>query len=317
MDEFTLIDHFFKAIPLRRQDVLLGIGDDAASVQVPPGYELLVSTDTLVSGIHFLPDWNPYDIAFRSLMVNISDMAAMAAEPCWVTLALTLPELNQSWLEPFAKGLGDGLQQYHIDLIGGDITQGPLAINLTILGLAPKGRLIKREGAKPGDVILVSGPLGAAALAIQLLSDKTVPVKDREELMAKLLAPKPRTDLIHLLRTQATAAIDISDGLSADLNHLCVAGRVGACLTKEAIPVYPLLNKYLKDKAVDLALTGGDDYELCFTLPAKQLDSFMQAASLANSPCYPIGFIEKDKGLRIKSANNICETLIPTGYTHF
>jgi thiamine-monophosphate kinase len=317
MNEFSLIEQFFKPFAIKRTDVLIGIGDDAACLQIPEGNNLLVSTDTLVSGIHFLPEWDPYDIACRSVMVNISDMAAMAADPCWVTLSLTLPELNQQWLEPFARGLNDSLNQYNVDLIGGNTTQGPLSITLTILGLAPYGQAIRRSGAKPGDVILVSGQLGAAALAVKFLSNQNIPAIDSDALMDKLLHPKPRVDLISLLRTYATSAIDISDGLSADLNHICVASGVGACVTKEAIPVHASVNKYLGDRAVDLALSGGDDYELCFTVPAQLLDSVMKELSTLNLVCYPIGVIEEAEGLRIRTANNTCEELIPSGYSHF
>lgn len=317
MNEFSLIDQFFKPFAIKRNDVLFGIGDDAAGLQIPEGKNLLVSTDTLVSGIHFLPEWDPYDIACKAVMVNISDMAAMAADPCWVTLALTLPELNQDWLESFARGLNDSLNEFNVDLIGGDTTHGPLSITLTILGLTPQGQALRRSGAKPGDIILVSGQLGAAALAVKLLSHQNIPAKDTAELMDKLLHPKPRVDLITLLRSYASSAIDISDGLSADLNHICVASGVGACLTKEAIPVHALLNKHLGGKAVDLALTGGDDYELCFTVPAQKLDSLMNELSGANLACYPIGVIEETQGLRIRSVNNTCEALKPSGYSHF
>ena len=317
MDEFSLIEQFFKPLAIKRSDVLFGIGDDAACLQIPEGNNLLVSTDTLVSGIHFLPEWDPYDIACRSVMVNISDMAAMAAYPCWVTLALTLPELNQHWLESFTRGLKDSLNEFNVDLIGGDTTHGPLSITLTILGLAPHGQAIKRSGAKPDDIILVSGQLGAAALAVKFFANQNIPPKDTAELMDRLIHPKPRVDLISLLRAYASSAIDISDGLSADLNHICVASGVGACLTKEAIPVYPLLNKHLGDQAVDLALTGGDDYELCFTVPPQLLDSLMKELNRENLVCYPIGVIEETKGLRIRSANNSCEELKPSGYSHF
>ncbi len=317
MNEFELIDQFFKPIFAKRNDVLFGIGDDAACVLPPPGKNILVSTDTLVSNVHFLPEWGPFDIAYRAAMVNISDMAAMAAEPCWVTLAITLPELNQSWLEPFSRGLEAALSEYNVALIGGDTTRGPLSITITIMGTAPDGQAIRRNGAKPGDVILVSGVLGAAALAVQLFSQNDLPQHDRDELMRKLLRPKPRVDLVSILRFYASSAIDISDGLSADLNHICVASGVGACLTKNLIPIHRLLNKYLPERAVDLALTGGDDYELCFTVPAASLDAAMKALDKANLVCYPVGTIEEQHGLRMKLADNTYEQLKPRGYSHF
>ncbi len=317
MNEFSLIEQFFKPFLVKRKEVLFGIGDDAACLQIPKGQDVLVSTDTLVSGVHFLPEWDPYDIACKAAMVNISDMAAMAAEPCWATLALTLPELNQGWLEAFARGLNVSFNDYNVDLIGGDTTHGPLSITVTIMGLAPHGQAIRRGGAKPGDVILVSGQLGAAALAVKLLTHQNLPAKDQAELMNTLLHPKPRVDLTPILRSYASSAIDISDGLSADLNHICVASSVGACLTKEAIPIHRLLNTYCGDDAVHLALTGGDDYELCFTVSPQLLDALMNECRRANLVCYPIGVIEEKPGLRMKTSDRTCEELRPAGYSHF
>lgn len=317
MNEFSLIDQFFKPFPITRKDVLLGIGDDAACLNIPEGFNLLVSTDTLVSGIHFLPEWNPYDIACKSVMVNVSDMAAMGAQPCYVTLALTLPELNETWLNAFSKGLKHSLNQFNIDLIGGDTTHGPLAITLTIMGLAPHNKAIRRSGAKSGDVIMVSGFLGAAALAVQTLDNPDVSPPDKEILMNKLVHPNPRVDLIELIRNYATSAIDISDGLSADLNHICVASGVGACLDRTLIPVHPLLNKYLGEQAVDLALTGGDDYELCFTVASDNAEQFLKELNRLKLECYPIGIIEDGAGLKIKTAGGEREELQPRGYSHF
>ncbi|MBL7480064.1 thiamine-phosphate kinase [Legionella bononiensis] len=317
MNEFSLIDYYFKSFPVRHKEVMYGIGDDAACLHLPQGFDLLVSTDTLVSGVHFLLEWDPYDIACKAVMVNVSDMAAMAAEPRYVTLALTLPEIQQHWLERFSQGLRDSLDRFHIDLIGGDTTHGPLSITLTIMGLAPHKKSIRRSGAKSGDVILVSGLLGAAALAVKTLDDQNIPADEKAELMHQLLHPNPRVDLINLLRQYATSAIDISDGLSADLNHLCIASGVGACLNERDIPVHPLVGKYMKEQAVDLALTGGDDYELCFTVNSSQLEQLKHELNELNLECYPIGVIEELPGLRIKTSNNQLEELKPVGYSHF
>ncbi|BCA94864.1 thiamine-monophosphate kinase [Legionella antarctica] len=317
MNEFSIIEQFFKPFTVKRKEVLYGIGDDAACLQIPTGNDVLISTDTLVSGVHFLPEWDPYDIACKAAMVNISDMAAMAAEPCCATLALTLPELNHNWLESFSRGLNASFNTFNVDLIGGDTTHGPLSITLTIMGLVPQGQAIRRKGAKPGDIILVSGQLGAAALAVKLLTDHDLPEEDKTEMMNALLHPKPRVDLIPILRSYASSAIDISDGLSADLNHICVASGVGACLTKEAIPIHRLLDIYWGDEAVDLALTGGDDYELCFTVSPQLVDTLMKKCHRANLVCYPIGVIEDHPGLRMKAADKACEELRPAGYSHF
>ena len=317
MNEFSLIQHFFQSIPIKRQDVVLGIGDDAACLNVPQGMQLLISTDTLVSGVHFLSQWTGYDIASRAVRVTVSDMAAMAAEPCWLTLALTLPEHNSLWLESFSKGLSDSLKAFHVDLIGGDTTKGPLSMTLTILGLAPENSILQRRGAKPGDVIFVSGVLGGAALAIRLLESQVISETDKKELTQKLLYPQPRMDLQTYLRAYASTAIDISDGLSADLNHICQASAVGACLEQESLPIHPLLHKYLKDEALDLALTGGDDYELCFTVPKTQVASFTQALQSAGLLCYPVGYIEDKPGLRLKNSGGSCQVIEPKGYSHF
>lgn len=200
MNEFSLIEQFFKPLEIPREEVLLGIGDDAACLSVPQGINMLVSTDTLVSGVHFLPQWSAYDIAYRSVMVTVSDLAAMAAEPAWATLALTLPHQDIDWLRDFTKGLNDSLKPFNISLIGGDTTKGPLSITLTVFGLAPSGQECRRSGAQAGDLIFVSGHLGAASLALQYLDDQEIPPQDKQELMNYLLRPQARVDLIHFLR---------------------------------------------------------------------------------------------------------------------
>jgi thiamine-monophosphate kinase len=317
IDEFSLINQFFKSLISKRDDVLIGIGDDAACIRFPQGKNLIVSTDTLISGVHFLAGWDAYDIAYKSVMVNISDMAAMAAEPCWLTLAITLPEFNQEWLTSFGCGLNDALNQYNLALIGGDTTCGALSITITVIGTAEAGKAISRSGANPGDIIVVSGELGAAALAVQLLEKPHLEQQDKTELMNKLIHPQARIDLTHFLRSYASAAIDISDGLSADLNHICTSSGVGACLHEEAIPIHPLLYKYLNHKAVDLALSGGDDYELCFTVPEHHFTLFINEINKANLHCYPIGVIEENPGLRIKNVHQHSYELEPKGYSHF
>lgn len=317
MNEFSLIDQYFKSIPSTRSEVVFGIGDDAASLQVPKGMNLLVSTDTLVSEVHFLPQWNAYDIASKAIRANVSDLVAMAALPCCFTLALTLPNNDEQWLASFAKGISDAAALYNMDLIGGDITHGPLAINVTVMGLAPTGQEVRRNGAQAGDIVFVSGALGAAALAVQFLDKKDLLQQHRNELMAKLMHPTPRIDLIELLRKYATSAIDISDGLSADLNHICRASNVGAYLTKDSLPIHPLVVTYLKNKSVDLAISGGDDYELCFTVSPSKVDAFLSELKDRGLGCYKIGQIEKAQGLRIQFSDGHCEDLVPQGYQHF
>ncbi|KTC86300.1 thiamine-phosphate kinase [Legionella brunensis] len=317
MDEFSLIDVFFKQPARHRRDVIYGIGDDAACVVVPHDYQLLISTDTLVAEVHFLSSWDAYDIACKAVMVNVSDMAAMGATPCWVSLALTLPELNTTWLQRFSQGLHESLARFNMALIGGDTTRGPLSMTLTIHGLVPTGRSIRRNGAEPGDRIYVSGELGAAALAVHFLKRNDIDSRDKRILMQKLQHPQPRVDLGPILQEYASAAIDISDGLSADLNHICVASQRGAFLIEEAIPVHPLVKQYQQTKATNFALSGGDDYELCFTVPPQKEEELLASLAKHGLNCYPIGTIEEKTGLRLKQINGKLKTFPPRGYSHF
>lgn len=317
MDEFSLIDVFFKSPAQLREDVVYGIGDDAACVTVAAGYELLISTDTLVAEVHFLSSWDPYDIACKAVMVNISDIAAMGAAPCWLSLALTLPESNVTWLERFSEGLHDSLNRFQIALIGGDTTRGPLSITVTIHGLAPVGKAVRRNGAHIGDKIYVSGELGAAALAVEFLNRGDLPIEEKKILMQKLQHPEPRVDMQKILQRYVSAAIDISDGLGADLNHICTSSGVGACLNETNIPVHPLVTKYKQEMAAHFALQGGDDYELCFTVPQNKEKEFLNALTTSSLEAYEIGIVEKEPGLRLHQSNGIMTALTPTGYRHF
>lgn len=317
MNEFSLIDVFFKTPALQRDDVIYGIGDDAACLQVPPGKQLFVSTDTLVADVHFLSSWDPFDIAFRAVMVNVSDIAAMAAIPCWVSLALTIPDADFTWLTRFSEGLHAALSPFGISLIGGDTTRGPLSITLTIHGMAPHGKGVRRKGAMPGDIIWVSGELGAAALAVSFLERPDMAETDRLVLMKKLLHPQARIDLAVMLQRFATAAIDISDGLAADLNHICEASGVGACLSLAAIPVHPLVIKYLGDNATDFSIGGGDDYELCFTTPASLYNDVVETLNEDGLFCYSVGVIEEVPGLRGADSRGDVIVLAPRGFSHF
>lgn len=317
MNEFALIDAFFKKSALEQTNVVFGIGDDAACLNIPAHHHLLVSTDTLVADVHFLSSFDAYDIASKAVRVNVSDMAAMAATPHWLTLALTMPSFKPSWIKRFAEGLHDTLKQFGIVLIGGDTTCGPLSLTLTIMGLVPQGKAVRRCHAKLGDKIYVSGPLGAAALAVAFLNQDDINKSDMKILMHKLQHPHPRVDLAQGLQTHASAAIDISDGLSADLHHICEASNVGANLNFSAIPVHPLVIKYKGEQAVYFALVGGDDYEVCFTVPAEKEGAFIAMLAKQNLSCYPIGEISAEKGLRLIMENNEIVPFMPQGYSHF
>lgn len=319
MNEFSLINTYFKKGSLARDDVTYGIGDDAACVKLPPGMELLISTDTLVAGVHFLSDWDAFDIAYKAVMVNVSDMAAMAATPCWATLALTLPSNDAAWLRRFSQGLHKALALYGISLIGGDTTCGPLTITITMHGTAPIDHAIRRSGAGISDIIWLSGEIGAAALAVSFLnrSDINVTPKDQRILMKKLLKPKPRLDLANILQRFATSAIDISDGLSADLHHITKASGISARLSLDAIPIHSLAIQYLGDKALDFSLQGGDDYELCFTTKAETLDEMRAALKTEGLACFPIGMMVEGRGLCAVDNTGAKKILEPKGYSHF
>ena len=317
MDEFSLINTFFKSISHHRDDVIVGIGDDAACLKISQGMDLVVSCDTLVEGIHFLSEWDPADIAYKAVMVNVSDMAAMGATPCWVTLALTLPSGDDVFLERFSQGLQRALKEYNIALIGGDTTRGPLTITLTIHGMLPSGQAVRRSGAVIGDLIYVSGELGAAALAVENLTSNDISGADKAVIMKKLLHPYPRIDLGCHLRDLSTAAIDISDGLNADLYHICDASQVGACLNLEAIPVHPLVKKYRGLTSLDFALSGGDDYELCFTVSPKKEQQLLNSLAQSSLSIYPIGVIDEGQGIRIKTSLGEISPLPRRGYRHF
>ena len=268
MKEFELIKQFFTKQAVKRKDVLLGIGDDCAVVSSADKQNLVVTTDTLVAGVHFSLDTSPRAIGHKAVAVNLSDIAAMGAKPSWISLAITLPDVNDEWLSEFGAGVFELCEFYNVQLIGGDTTQGPLSITITAQGFTPEGDYLSRAGAKPGDWLYVTGDLGDAALALQHLKENILTEQDTiDHVQRKLDFPRPRVLAGQALREYASAAIDISDGLLADLGHLCQASNVGANVVLDAIPLSDAMKKSLLfDDAIDLALNGGDDYELLFTV---------------------------------------------------
>lgn len=315
MDEFSIIDNFFKSIEKNRSGlVLTGIGDDAAVLNVPKGHELLVSTDTLVGSVHFLLDWPAEVIAYRALATNVSDIVAMAGTPTWCSLALTLPELNEVWLIRFSKGFANALEKFNIDLIGGDITRGPLTISITIHGIAPIGKAVKRSGAKVGDVIFTTGSLGEGAYAVSKL--KSAPYHSK--VFTKLFFPEPRCAYSPLLRLFANSAIDISDGLSSDLSHILKASGVGAILYEDNLP----LSEVLKDKIpklhqTEFILDSGDEYELCFTVPKNKKVDFLKKINDNDMCCYEIGEITESHSFLLKQSNHQMTPIKRNGFKHF
>jgi thiamine-monophosphate kinase len=269
MNEFDLIQKYFTR-PMRHTD--LGIGDDAALLTVAEGMQLVVSTDMSVAGTHFFHDAAPYDIGWKSLAVNVSDMAAMGAQSKWATLAIALPAVEERWLSEFSCGFFACAEAFNIDLIGGDTTRGPLNISVTIMGEVPKSEALKRSGAQMGDDIWISGTLGGAALALACLKDKTLQGKIKLEndalqaIIHALCRPMPRATLGLSINGIATSCIDISDGLVADLGHILKASGLGAKIDIERLPMSAYHVKNLHESLIQqCVLAGGDDYELCFT----------------------------------------------------
>lgn len=268
--EFSLISRYFDRVRSSRLDVETGIGDDCALLSVPEKQTLAISTDTLVSGIHFLPDINPADLARKALAVNLSDLAAMGADPAWLTLALTLPSVDEAWLETFSDSLFEQLNYYDMQLIGGDTTKGPLSMTLGIHGFVPEGRALKRSGAKPGDWIYVTGTPGDSAAGLAILQDRLqVNAKeDADYLVKRHLNPTPRILSGQALRGLANSAIDLSDGLISDLGHILKASECGARIDLDLLPYSEAMTRHVEpEQALRWALSGGEDYELCFTVP--------------------------------------------------
>ena len=316
--EFSLIEQYFSRLTAEREDVTLGIGDDCALLQCPQGKELAVSIDTLVEGVHFFADVDPHALGFKALAVNLSDLAAMGAEPVWFTLALTLPENNPAWLEGFSSGLATAAKASGIQLVGGDTTRGPLTISIQVHGLVDAGQALRRDGAKPGDRIYVSGTLGDAGAALkhrlEAWSPDVLNDADWAALQQRLEYPTPRNALAESLRHFANAAIDISDGLLADLSHILKRSDVGARLQTHDLPLSSSLKKLSQELASELALSSGDDYELCFTVPAKLADELEQQCSDITF----IGEISAQPGLILVDASGQETTAnIRKGYDHF
>lgn len=268
MDEFGIIERFFRRQRVRRADVTLGIGDDAAIVRPPAGRELVVTTDVLVNGVHFPEDTDAGDVGYKSLAVNLSDIAAMGASPAWATLGLTLPEADADWLEGFAAGLFEAAEAFDVQLVGGDVTSGPLCIAVQLIGIVDDAGPLTRAGARDGDLVYVSGTLGDAALGLRVVQGMLdVPAADAELFRRRLHRPTPRVALGRALAGLASAAIDISDGLAADLGHLCECSGAGSVVDVADLPLSESYQRILDEVGPGPALSFGDDYELCFTAP--------------------------------------------------
>ena len=318
MSEFDLIrQHFTRTT----QNTDLGIGDDAALISIGAGMQIAISADMLVSGTHFFADADPYAIGWKSLAVNISDMAAMGANPKWATLAIALPNNDVAWLAQFSAGFFACAQAFHVDLIGGDTTRGPLTVSVQIMGELPKGKALQRSGAQLGDDIWVSGRLGDAALALAHLQGQLVlPETLLVSCATALHSPQPRVKLGLALRDIAHSAIDISDGLLADLGHILEASTVSAALELSLIPHTQsdvFVNDLRDPQQLKIVLAGGDDYELCFTAAATKRAEILQLSTQLNLPLTLIGEISAGTGIVVHGIHHEIVELKETGFDHF
>ena len=310
--EFDLIARI-RARVATRADVVLGIGDDAALLAPPPGRQLVVTADTLNDGVHFPRGTSPADVGWKALAVNLSDLASMGAEPAWCTLSLSLPQSDPAWIEGFLDGFLDLAGQHDIALVGGDTTRGPLSIAVTAMGLVEPGRALRRDGARVGDEVWVTGTLGDAAGGLALLDREAVPA-----LRARLDRPTPRVAAGRALAGIATACVDVSDGLLADLGHVCARSHVAARIDVDALPASAALREAFGEAdRIALQASGGDDYELCFTAPADAGADIGAVSAQLGLRITRIGRIVAGEGVHPVDAKSQPWSSPRRGYDHF
>ncbi|MFT4938417.1 MAG: thiamine-monophosphate kinase [Paraglaciecola sp.] len=320
MKEFSVIDGFFKNKGYQRKDVVIGIGDDCAITQVPDGQSLATTTDTLISGVHFSPETSPHAIAQKAVAVNLSDLAAMGAEPAWISLSLSLPHIDQEWLAEFSRGLHEITHYYSIALIGGDTVQGPLAITITAQGFVPPELALTRSKAMPGDFVYVTGFLGDAGLGLALEQKQiTLPNSAHVEyLLHRLHYPSPRMVAGASLRRIATSCIDLSDGLISDLQHVLLASKCGASINVDKLPLSPaMLESVDLESAINYALGSGDDYELLFTVGEEHKGKLDVALANSNVSVTCIGQCNGMSGKLQFHADNQPYVFKGKGFEHF
>lgn len=317
MGEFELIRRCFWQ-PATRSDVVVGIGDDCAVLQPPADQQLVVSIDTLVEGVHFLPDTTPERLAERLLGAAVSDLAAMAAVPAWLTLALTLPEADEHWLVAFSTTLARRCSELGITLVGGDTTRGPLRVlSAQVHGLVPNGQALLRSGARPGDRILVSGTLGDSRGGLETLLQPIEVSAAVIELRQRFYRPEPRLQLAQQLRSRLSAAIDLSDGLLGDLQHILEASGVGAVLHVDQLPLSDALRQLYPQRAQEWALAGGEDFELCLTAPVQHVPACLQIAHELGIRLTELGEITATTGLQVLATDGSHVSELPAAWDHF
>ena len=312
MDEFSLI-RLLTTCLRTKSGVIEGLGDDAAILDIPPGKQLVVSTDTLVAGVHFDSAATPADVGYKALAVNLSDLAAMGAQPAWYFMALTLPNMDADWVRSFAHGMAEVAQAGDITLAGGDLTSGPLSISVTVCGLVDPGKALLRSGAQPGDVVGISGPTGLAGRALYDLEH------GREPAVACIKAlnrPEPRLGFGRALANTAHSCIDVSDGLLADVGHIATASHVGVRIDLERLPVAPELADLDPEDRWNLQLGGGDDYELCFTAPQENWLELERQAGEYGVDAIAIGTVVEGDDCRCLRPDGTIYLPKSAGYNH-
>lgn len=321
--EFDIIRRYF-TLDDSRQDIVLGVGDDCALLSPPAGKLLATTVDTLVAGVHFPLNTSAADIACKAIAVNLSDLAAMAAEPAWLTLALTLPDVDESWLEDFSRAFQQTAQHYGVQLIGGDTTRGPLSITVQATGYVSADRVMRRDAAKPGDNIYLTGTIGDAALALRMHQTdllKSENSDDAEYLLSRLNRPEPRVDFAQAVSAYARCAIDVSDGLLADLGHIISASHCGARLELETLPLSDAFLSVYANNAEDVdllnVLSGGDDYELCLSINPDFEFEVQKLAETFNLPLTRIGQITDSGVIECIDQQGSSVSFTTTGYQHF
>jgi thiamine-monophosphate kinase len=320
LSEFNLIERYFTARGVQRDDVALGVGDDCALLRVPEGMELAVSIDALVEGVHYPVGTDAASVGHKALAVGLSDLAAMGAEPAWATLALSLPGVDERWLQGFASGLYSLANRYRVQLVGGDTVRGPLVISMQLHGFVPQGTALRRDGAKVGDLVYVTGTPGDAGLGLELAQGKrSGNDADVRYLRARLDRPEPRVAAGRQLRGIASAAIDVSDGLAADLGHILQRSGVGARLELAQLPQSSALQSLLPDahERWRYALGAGDDYELCFTVPRTRRAAVERLCAKLECGCHVIGHVEAEPGLRLYQPDGTLLENARHGFDHF
>ena len=341
LSEFGLIRQYFYGWPMKA-GVIDGVGDDCAVLETLPEHQLVVSVDTMVEGIHFPEAFDADAIGRRVLLASISDLAAMGASPLGFTLALTLPEqyANHSWLKRFSSGLRTVAESYDISLVGGDTTKGPLTISIQVMGQVPQHQALTRSSAKPGDLLYVTGSLGDSAAGLSLVIDtpyssvlQTLPEDQKQYLLRRFIEPEPRVHFAESVRSEVSSALDISDGLLADVSHILTASGVGARIQLKNIPLSPVLQQMnsIKREPTSVlpalsalsapyfwALTGGEDFELCFTVPVCHKDKVEEKARQCSLPIHCIGqIVDQDQGLKLDTLDGQCLSVSACGFQHF